>query len=147
MRAITIRQPWATLIAIGAKRIETRSWPTSYRGPALIHAGKSTEDLSAARSFSEWAGPMWAPFTRPNDLPFGAVVAVADLVDCVDMTPERIERVSPDERRFGHYEPGHYMWHLDNVRSLDKFVPAKGRLGLWRPDAELVAAVQEAMVA
>src|SRR5690625_4797093 len=144
MRAITIRQPWATLIATGAKKIETRSWPTNYRGTLLIHAGKSKQDLSVAQAFSQWAGPMWEPFTRPNDLPFGAVVAMADLVDCVDMTPERIERVSPVESRFGHYEPGHYMWHLDNVRKLDKPIPATGRLGLWRPDTELLAAVQEA---
>jgi len=40
VKAITIREPWATLVAIGAKQIETRSWPTSYRGPIAIHAAK-----------------------------------------------------------------------------------------------------------
>ena len=41
MKAITLTQPWATLVAIGAKRIETRSWRTFYRGPLAIHAGKT----------------------------------------------------------------------------------------------------------
>lgn len=40
MKAITLTEPWATLVAIGAKQIETRSWPTSYRGPVAIHAAK-----------------------------------------------------------------------------------------------------------
>lgn len=43
MKAITIRQPWASLIALGEKKIETRSWQTKYRGPILIHAGKSVD--------------------------------------------------------------------------------------------------------
>jgi activating signal cointegrator 1 len=46
MKAITLTQPWATLVAIGAKRIETRSWPTNYRGPLAIHA---------AKGFPKWA--------------------------------------------------------------------------------------------
>lgn len=40
MRALTLHQPWATLVAIGAKRVETRSWATTYRGPVAIHAGR-----------------------------------------------------------------------------------------------------------
>lgn len=43
MKAITIIQPWATLIAIGAKRFETRSWATTHRGPIAIHAGKKID--------------------------------------------------------------------------------------------------------
>jgi hypothetical protein len=39
MKGLTLTQPWATLVAIGAKRIETRSWPTRYRGLLAIHAG------------------------------------------------------------------------------------------------------------
>ncbi len=42
MKAITLHQPWATLVAVGAKRIETRSWATSYRGPLAIHAARTT---------------------------------------------------------------------------------------------------------
>ena len=41
MKALTLHQPWATLVAVGEKRIETRSWSTDYRGPLAIHAGKA----------------------------------------------------------------------------------------------------------
>ena len=36
MKALSLYQPWATAIALGSKRIETRGWPTSYRGPLAI---------------------------------------------------------------------------------------------------------------
>ena len=41
MKAISIHQPWASLIAFGEKRFETRSWKTDYRGPLLIHASRT----------------------------------------------------------------------------------------------------------
>lgn len=52
MKALTIRQPWASLIALGVKTIETRSWPTKYRGPIAIHAGKHPITLAFAESFN-----------------------------------------------------------------------------------------------
>ena len=39
MKALTIQQPWASVITMGVKTIETRSWSTKYRGPLAIHAG------------------------------------------------------------------------------------------------------------
>jgi hypothetical protein len=44
VKAITLQQPWASLIALGAKSVETRSWSTAYRGPLAIHAGKKWYD-------------------------------------------------------------------------------------------------------
>lgn len=55
MKAITITEPWATLVAIGAKQIETRSWPTSYRGPIAIHAAKGMTG-DDQEMLAEWAG-------------------------------------------------------------------------------------------
>lgn len=55
MKAITILQPWAALIACGAKKIETRSWYTDHRGQIAIHAGKSEKYLSLA--FREPSSP------------------------------------------------------------------------------------------
>ena len=46
MKALTVRQPWASLIAVGAKRVETRSWPTAYRGPRAIHVGMHAPDVN-----------------------------------------------------------------------------------------------------
>lgn len=94
MKALTIRQPWASLIAAGVKTIETRSWSTKYRGPLAIHAGKATPD-------GLWEGGDWAIAWDGNprnafayrhilsnriDLPLGAVVATCTLADVVPIT-------------------------------------------------------------
>ena len=91
MKAITILQPWASLIACGAKKIETRGWKTSYRGPIAIHAGKSwtifTRNLTYRGPFYD---ALWktneerklSPYERTELLPVGSVIAIADLVDC-----------------------------------------------------------------
>ena len=43
MKVLTVKEPWASLIAYGYKEYEFRSWKTNYRGKILIHAGKSLE--------------------------------------------------------------------------------------------------------
>lgn len=90
MKALTLTQPWATLVALGAKRIETRSWSTSYRGPLAIHAAKRLADLGSEhelmllcrrepfRSALIGAGYLGTP-----GLPRGAIVATCTLLDCV----------------------------------------------------------------
>ena len=97
MKAITLTQPWASLVAVGAKRIETRSWPTKYRGPIAIHAAKGFP--ADAKRFCEanivcdavgW--PRMGAVTQESldesarlikTLPRGMVVATATLVDCL----------------------------------------------------------------
>jgi activating signal cointegrator 1 len=81
MRALTLWQPWASLIAVGAKTIETRGWSTSYRGPLLIHAAKFRCAQPWRLAVPIAAVPAVDALDRP--LPLGAVVAAADLVDCV----------------------------------------------------------------
>ena len=156
MKAITILQPWASLIACGAKKIETRGWATKYRGPIAIHAGKST-------TLSPWSGEfstktrdaivsmLW-PEARDNryvsitdsweELPRGKVIAVADLVDCVQVVGfddfanapilDRKEWLlqNANEVAFGDYRVGRYAWLLENVRPITP-VPARGQQGLW----------------
>lgn len=88
MKAITVWQPWASLLASGAKKYETRSYPISYRGPIAIHAAKK----SAPRIFSELIDEETAKsmfkhlsehnFNLPEDLPCGVVVATAEIVNC-----------------------------------------------------------------
>lgn len=92
MKFLTIRQPWASLIAIGAKTIETRPFGTAYRGPLAIHAGKARPPVI---DFGEWSVPpvadllcRWGPDlgtfpTERHPMRLGAVVAVCDLVDVV----------------------------------------------------------------
>lgn len=95
MKALTIRQPWASLIAAGVKTIETRSWSTKYRGPLAIHAGLSFHpfDDAYARLVSAGVAPMdglVACSSRRTDIvPRGAVVATCTLTDVVPMVDER----------------------------------------------------------
>lgn len=148
MKAITLTQPWASLVAAGQKRIETRSWSTSYRGPIAIHAAKtfpgSAKRFCEARAVS-WAlgwracGPEitqeWMDYmaAQIKSLPLGCVIATANLVRCVNT--ELIERyVQPfteQERNFGNYDPRRYGFLLDSVVALPEPIPAKGALSLW----------------
>lgn len=91
MKAISLWQPWASAVALGSKRIETRPWRTKYRGPILIHAAqrKNKSELICYGCYWNWQGALW-PFIKDDrrrqplykNLPFGALVAVAELVDC-----------------------------------------------------------------
>lgn len=110
MKVLTVRQPWASLISLGVKRIETRSWSTSFRGPLAIHAGKARPECSQWEDgpfdditdrFQYGAGSTWHSGSgrcvvdddswwlqeiatdTVHDMPLGAVVAVCDLIDVV----------------------------------------------------------------
>ena len=135
--ALTLRQPWGSLVALGAKHIETRSWRTSYRGWLAIHAAKTLP--TAERLLCEQEPFRTALLrdttldpTRPltAQLPRGSVLAVAWLNSCLPM--ETIEPPDEPERSFGDYAPGRYAWYLSQVYRLPQPVPARGKLGLWR---------------
>ncbi|MDX5091650.1 ASCH domain-containing protein, partial [Lactobacillus crispatus] len=77
MKAITIHQPWATLIALGEKQFETRSWETKYRGPLAIHAGKKVDkEICLEEPFRSVLAKHGI---TAEILPTGAVVAIANL--------------------------------------------------------------------
>ncbi len=141
MKALTITQPWASLVACGAKLIETRSWPTSYRGQLAIHAAKGfpseaewlclTEPFNGVLQAAGWDMP-------EEQLPRGVIVATAVLTNCIDIDNERIVaglrligRAAPHEEAFGDYSAGRYAWVLSDVRPLHEPIPARGALGLW----------------
>ena len=135
MKALTIQQPWATLVAIGAKRIETRSWRTSYRGPLAIHAAKgfpkSARELCRDNPFhAALYSAGWASKSYSGELPLGVVLATCRLVACTLTSLAFEEQLSTAERAFGDYSPGRYAWVLEDVKPI---MPrsAKGSLGLW----------------
>lgn len=138
MYAITLTQPWATLVAIGAKRFETRSWGTHHRGPLAIHAGAGLADYTK-RELVELCQA--APFADAlaaggyqgfADLPRGAIVAVGQLRSCIHLEDYLLPPGgAPRERIFGNYAPGRYAWILEHVRALPEPIPARGALGLW----------------
>lgn len=148
MKALTLTQPWATLVAIGAKRIETRSWPTNFRGQLAIHAAKgfpgSAKDLCTSRVFCRALGWPEAPnpltqewlddnARRMRALPLGSVVATATMARCVETELIRgyVQPFTDQEEAFGNYDPGRFGFLLENVIQLAAPIPAKGALGLW----------------
>jgi len=138
MRALTLTQPWATLIAIGAKKVETRSWPTAYRGPLAIHAAKGFPGWAKAYIYDDRFVHVLqaAGFTHWKQLPLGMVLCTCRLVGTF-----RTERgaqatlladpLSEQERAFGDYTPGRWAWNLADVQPFASPIPATGALGLW----------------
>jgi hypothetical protein len=122
MKALTICQPYASLIIRGDKRVENRTWPTSHRGPIYIHAGKSRQWFDDAQLIHE--------FGRMP--PFGAVVGIADLVDCV--TLGRIDMGDFDKKypwlRGHEHANGPWCWILANVVPIGPW-PYRGAQGLF----------------
>ncbi len=132
MKALSFTQPYATLVAIGAKTIETRSWTTQYRGPLAIHAAKGFPNDAKELCFEEpfLSTLADAGIDRPGQLPLGAVLAIVQLIDCQRITTAN--RPGEPEASFGDYTPGRYAWVFRrNGRRLPVPIPVKGALGLW----------------
>lgn len=147
MRALTVYQPHAMMLAIGLRTIETRGWLTPYRGPMLIHAAKRwnnsiAEDcrfagnqvrrqydtLKLTESQITIADTPWGE-TR------GCVLAIATLSDCIPI-PEPCG--TEFDTCWGGFGPGRYGFVLTDLRTLSKPVPAVGEQQLWRPDEALI---------
>ncbi|RCX07894.1 ASCH domain-containing protein [Anaerobacterium chartisolvens] len=140
MKALTFIQPWATLIALGEKQIETRGWYTNYRGPVAIHAGRKL-DLEACEQTEIKAALLKHGICSPEELPLGSVIAVSNIFDCVKMvgsTDEKFKAAIPGykltykEYSLGDYRPGRYAWIQAGVKRLSCPVPAKGAQRLWQ---------------
>jgi hypothetical protein len=129
MKCLTIRQPWATLIALGEKQFETRSWKTAYRGELAIHAGI---DKSACRQ-----EPFRSVLSRhgltAGNLPLGAIIATSRLADCHEVTHADAGEGWPggNEYSWGDFREGRFAWKLEGVTALAHPIPAKGRLSFW----------------
>lgn len=140
MKTITIHQPWATLIALGEKRFETRSWATKHRGELAIHAGKKVDE-EACREESIRKVLAEHGYTADN-LPVGAILAIVTLNRCLKSVDtwtdgyelENGELVCSPEYEFGNFTPGRYAWELTDVQQLSAPIPAKGMQRLWNWD-------------
>jgi hypothetical protein len=140
MKAISLTQPWATLVALNAKLIETRSWSTAHRGPIAIHAAKRFPRECMELALTEpFRSTLRAGGVRKLlELPVGAVVATAYLDDCVRFTETNSiwSLGAEHERAFGDFTPGRYGFILSRVQLLATPIPCRGALGLWDvPDA------------
>ena len=120
MKALTIREPYVSPIALGLKHYETRSWGTAYRGPILIHTAKAV---------------LPDPVEGMEHLfPLGCIVLRADITDCIRMDEAFIAGLDETEKSLGFYSEGRYAWKLENVREVEP-VKASGKLGLWEFEA------------
>ncbi len=130
-KAISLWQPWASLIGMQKKQFETRSWATDYRGKILICGAKraKAEQLDIWIEISDRYG-----FKEEfKDLPLGYAIAICDLADCILMDEEFIEAQSQLERDCGDWQPGRYAWKLENIIPIDP-QPIRGYQGLWNVD-------------
>jgi hypothetical protein len=122
MKALTVCQPWAWALIYGPKRIENRTWHTTYRGPLLIHAGKSVDWLCDALNDG-------TPVPR-RDLVFGAIIGVVDLVACV----------RPDRHPHDPFAEGPWCWVTTHPRPIAP-IYCRGAQGLWNPEPHTLARV------
>lgn len=126
MKCLSIRQPWTELILAGLKTLETRTWGTDYRGPLLLHAGRTLDQ-------DAHAGFILATAKAGEQLPEkygerinvrGSIVGVANLVDC---RPSR-----PGDETWAMCEvDGKTIWVLESVRRFENPIGWKGALGLF----------------
>ncbi|HMF31703.1 MAG TPA: ASCH domain-containing protein [Candidatus Lokiarchaeia archaeon] len=118
MKALSLIQPFASLIVDGKKTVETRSWPTAYRGSLAIHASKKVDQAACAQFGYD-----------PRVITRGAVLGTADLVDCA---------IFPDPRmpldEYGDFTSGRWGWLLAHVVKFPQPEPALGHLSLWNWD-------------
>ena len=124
MKALTIKQPYATLIAEGIKEYEFRTWKTNYRGEFLIHAGKDI-NTEAMKNFHH----------LELEYPATSIIAIATLEDCIEVTDEFrniLKKKNPilychiinDKNWKG------YAFKLTNVKKIE-IIPAQGKLSFW----------------
>lgn len=138
MKALSLWQPWATLMAAGLKTIETRHWPTRYRGPLAIHAAKRRMSIEERELVQDWRNVRFLQWTwPPADLPYGAIIAVVELVDCISSSKALIG-LPAAEIAFGDYSMGRWAWITRNLRVINPPIPYRGRQGLFEVPDEVI---------
>ena len=127
MKVITIKQPWATLIALGYKTYEFRTWKTKYRGDILIHAGKGVDKKAMER------------FKHLNlEYPKGEIIAKAAVTDCIVVNKEVGKKLLKKDPLVYHNLKNWmgYGFKLDNVKKI-KPIKINGKLSLWEYNGEI----------
>lgn len=132
VKAISLWQPWAWLILEGLKLIETRHWPTDYRGLLAIHAAQrwTGQEKETWRVIRERFRYLPGMETAPATPALGALLCVVKLVD-VQPTVKVWGQISEHERAFGNYEHGRYAWRLEMVKKFDEPITWKGAQGFF----------------
>lgn len=141
MKCISLHQPWAWLCVTTSydgkaeKQYETRHWPTSYRGPLLIHASKKwsgdQQYMYGDRYFHDSLMRHFGRIPMAQDcFDFGAIIGRVDLVNCVRVETIR-ESLGLRERSFGNYENGRYAWQFSDPIQFAEPLVYRGNQGLF----------------
>lgn len=148
MKAITLYQPWATLMAIGAKTFETRSWDTKYRGLIAIHSAKAFPIWAQELMYQE---PFFSMLERmgyddPESLQRGVILSIHDLKETYPTPNVPGQRklysnsilIPPawPESQFGNYGARRYAWHMPLSQMLDVPYAIRGHQRLWEWDGD-----------
>ena len=157
----SLQQPFASLIAWGAKKWETRGYQRAYRGPVVICStvrknngmGRTLASVDACLMLPAFQEAMAPHIDRPagqnvvyaSDLPYGKALAMVDIIGCMP-THKAVEMgLTPKEEAFGDYSIGRYFFLTDNLRRFPEPVPIRGYLGIFEikdPDVEAAITVQ-----
>ena len=148
--ALTLWQPWASLVFLGLKKYETRGWGTPYRGQMWIHAARRKVDWRAVQALQA----LDIPIPESFDFPLGCLVGIVNLTAVQLMvTDEQYEKARPvyrggiarissqpaKEIATGIWEPGRYAWKLEDCQQMEHPIYTRGYQGLWYPDSSVVS--------
>ena len=124
MKVITIKQPFASLIAEGIKEYEFRTWKTKYRGKILIHAGTGIDKDDMKK------------YENMNlEFPSRRIIAVVEIKDCLELDEELNNKIiSENNIAYGNKVRTGYAWKLDNIKKINYDKEVNGQLGLWNID-------------
>ena len=122
MKALTVKNPWATLIIGGYKKYEFRSWKTKYRGKILIHTS-IVPDKKAINCF----------YNLDLNYKNGYIIGEVEVVDCIEVTKEFEDKLIKENKQVygATIGRGGYAWKLGNIKKYINPIPVKGKLGLW----------------
>ena len=129
VKVLSIKEPFASLIANNIKHIETRSWKTNYRGEIYIHASLTINPLKGRDEIKE--------IVKDIELKPSFILCKATLKDCVYMDQDFLNKIKKDHIEYicGHYEEGRYAWVLTDIKKI-KPISVKGKLGIWNYEKE-----------
>src|SRR4030042_1079225 len=155
IKAISLWEPWASLVRTGAKKWETRSWATNHRGPLLICAAKGGLPKAELREIlqdgviqeglyhikdwqrkknngmlSEWS---ISPYVHTSDLNFGKAVAIVEIIDCIK-TDDIWMDVLGVQKHYGDFFPGRFAWRIEMIKNDFEPFPMRGRQGFFSVD-------------
>ncbi len=126
MKCISLWQPWASAVALGIKKVETRGWQTRHRGPLLIHAAKPWGILQKNfLSDAQRKGVL-----PEGDYPLGAILCRVNL-DAIEGVETLLPKLGEIERLLGNYAPGRYGWKFGSGARYANPIPYKGAQGIF----------------